>query len=134
MTERVSERDLVIKFRHAKYERDKMKEALKLAEDEYAKTESALIELLESNSAEASAKYDGLGYVRIMKPRLYANCKNEDQGRLFEYLRECDRTDLIKTAVPAQSLSSFVSECIDNGKQIPEYVSYYLKTSLRLID
>ena len=37
-------------------------------------TESRLIELLESNSAISTAKYEGLGYAQIQKPRLYASC------------------------------------------------------------
>lgn len=40
--------------------------------------------------------------------------------------------DLIKTTVLPQSLSSFTSECIENGDEIPECISYYLKPSLRL--
>ena len=87
---------------------------------------------MESNSAVATAKYEGIGYAQIQKPRLYASCKEENMERLFEFLKEQGREDLIKTTVLPQSLSSFTSECIETGAEVPEFVSYYLKPSIRL--
>ena len=129
---KTTERDLVAQFRRAKEKRDNLKDDLKAAQVEYDMTESRLIELLESNSAISTAKYEGLGYAQIQKPRLYASCKEENMERLFDFLREKAREDLIKTTVMPQTLSSFVKECIETGIEIPDYVSYYLKTSIRL--
>ena len=129
---KTTERDLVAQFRRAKEKRDNLKDDLKDAQAEYDMTESRLIELLESNSAISTAKYEGLGYAQIQKPRLYASCKEENMERLFDFLREKAREDLIKTTVMPQTLSSFVKECIETGIEIPDYVSYYLKTSIRL--
>ena len=125
------ERDLVLKFKCAKEKRDALKEELKQAQEEYEKTEFVLIEFLESNSAISTAKYEGLGYAQIQKPRLYASCKEENMQVLFNFLKELNREDLIKTTVLSQSLSSFTSECIENGVDIPECINYYLKPSLR---
>ena len=130
--EKAVERDLVLRFKSVKEKRDALKEELKQAQEEYEKTEFVLIEFLESNSAISTAKYEGLGYVQIQKPRLYANCKEENMQNLFDFLKDQGREDLIKTTVLPQSLSSFASECIENGIDIPEYVNYYLKPSLRL--
>ncbi len=130
--QKTTERDLVAQFRRAKENRDQIKDDLKEAQAEYDITESRLIEFLESNSAISTAKYEGLGYAQIQKPRLYASCKEGDMERLFEFLREQAREDLIKTTVMPQSLSNFVKECIEGGAEIPEYVSYYLKPSIRL--
>ncbi len=132
LDQRTTERDLVAQFRSAKEKRDHLKEDLKNAQAEYDMIESRLIEFLESNSAISTAKYEGLGYAQIQKPRLYASCKEEDMERLFEFLREQTREDLIKTTVMPQGLSNFVKECIESGIEIPEYVSYYLKPSIRL--
>ena len=129
---KTTERDLVVQFRRAKEKRDGIKDDLKDAQAEYDMTESRLIELLESNSAISTAKYEGLGYAQIQKPRLYASCKEENMERLFDFLREKAREDLIKTTVMPQTLSSFVKECIETGIEIPDYVSYYLKPSIRL--
>jgi len=130
--EKAIERDLVVNFKSAKGKRDSLKEELKQAQDEYEKTEFALIEFLEANSAVSTACYEGIGYAQIQKPRLYASCKEENMRTLFAFLKEQRREDLIKTTVLPQSLSSFTSECIENGLDVPECISYYLKPSVRL--
>lgn len=130
--EKATERNLVLQFKCAKEKRDALKEELRRAQEEYEKAEFAVIEFLESNSAISTAKYEGLGYAQIQKPRLYASCKEENMQALFKFLKELSREDLIKTTVLPQSLSSFTSECIENGVEIPEVISYYLKPSLRL--
>jgi len=130
--DKATERDLVLQFKCAKEKREALKEDLKQAQEEYEKTEFAVIEYLESNSAISTAKYEGLGYAQIQKPRLYASCKEDNLQELFDFLKDHGREDLIKTTVLPQSLSSFTSECIENGTEIPECISYYLKPSLRL--
>jgi len=130
--DKATERDLVLQFKCAKEKREALKDELKQAQEEYEKTEFAVIEYLESNSAISTAKYEGLGYAQIQKPRLYASCKEENIQELFDFLKDHGREDLIKTTVLPQSLSSFTSECIENGSEIPECISYYLKPSLRL--
>ena len=130
--EKATERDLVLQFKCAKEKRDALKEGLKQAQEEYEKIEFGLIEFLESNSAISTAKYEGIGYVQIQKPRLYASCKEENLQDLFDFLKDQGREDLIKTTVAPQSLSTFMSERIETGAEIPECVSYYLKPSVRL--
>ena len=130
--EKTTERDLVLRFKSAKEKRDALKEELKQAQEEYEKTEFVLIEFLESISAISTAKYEGIGYVQIQKPRLYASCREENIKALFAFLKEQGREDLIKTTVLPQSLSSFTSECIESGMEIPECITYYLKPSVRL--
>jgi len=130
--DKATERDLVLQFKCAKEKREALKDELKQAQEEYEMAEFAVIEYLESNSAVSTAKYEGLGYAQIQKPRLYASCKEENLQELFDFLKDQGREDLIKTTVLPQSLSSFTSECIENGDEIPECISYYLKPSLRL--
>ncbi len=130
--EKATERDLVLRFKLAREKRDQLKDDLKSAQEELDQTEFRLIEFLESHSAVSTAKYEGLGYAQIQKPRLYANCRQENMDELFEFLQAQNREDLIKTTVMPQSLSSFTSECIEQGIEIPEFITYYLKPSIRL--
>lgn len=130
--EKATERDLVLRFKRAKERRDDLKECLQNAQEEYEQAESRLIEFLEAHSAVSTARYEGLGYAQMQKPRLYASCRQENMDRLLSFLKEQQREDLIKTTVMPQSLSSFTSECIEQGVELPEFVTYYLKLSIRL--
>ena len=128
----MTEKDLLIQFTSVKKKRDDLKGALKDAQAEYDTSESQLIEYLESNSAIATAKYEGLGYAQMQKPRLYASCQGDKMNMLFAFLQKVGREDLIKTTVMPQTLSTFVKERIENGDELPEFINYYLKTSIRL--
>ncbi|GAG21648.1 unnamed protein product [marine sediment metagenome] len=129
-----TERDLVIQLKNALAAKREASKALKNIEEEYNKAESALIELLESRNAKASAKYEGVGSFTLVKPRLHANSKIEDSDRLFQFLRESNREDLIKTRVSPASLSSFVSELVEEGKKIPEeFISIHYTTRLLFV-
>ena len=127
-----NERELLCRFKCAKERRNQMKEALKQAQEEYEQVESQLIEFLETNSAISTAKYEGVGYAQIQKPRLYASCRQENMDNLFKFFEQHNREDLIKTTVMSQTLSSFTKECIEEGVEIPEFINYYLKPSIRL--
>ncbi|MCA9052147.1 MAG: hypothetical protein KDA89_25600 [Planctomycetaceae bacterium] len=127
-----AERDLLCRFKCAKERRDEIKAELSKAQEEYEQAESQLIEFLESVSAISTAKYSGIGYAQIQKPRLYASCRQENMERLFDFLKDVRREDLIKTTVMPQSLSSFTKECIEEGQEVPEFINYYLKPSVRL--
>ena len=130
--EKATERDLLFRFKLAREKRDRLKDDLKSAQEELDQSEFRLIEFLESHSAISTAKYEGLGYAQIQKPRLYANCRQENMDDLIEFLQTQNREDLIKTTVMPQSLSSFTSECIEQGIEVPEFITYYLKPSIRL--
>lgn len=130
--EKATERDLVLRFKLAKERRDDLKDCLQNAQEEYEKAESRLIEFLESHSAVSTAKYEGLGYAQMQKPRLYASCRQENMDELISFLKAQRREDLVKTTVMPQSLSSFTSECIEEGVELPEFITYYLKPSIRL--
>jgi len=132
MSEKDTERELLTRFKCARERREEVKAALDQAQEEYEKAESRLIEFLEANGAISTAKYEGIGYAQIQKPRLYASCRQEDMDRLFDFLKDQQREDLIKTTVMPQSLSSFTKECIEDGVEVPEFISYYLKPTVRL--
>jgi hypothetical protein len=127
-----TERELLSQFKCARKRREDVKAALDQAQEEYEKAESRLIEFLEANGAISTAKYEGMGYAQIQKPRLYASCRQENMDRLFDFLKEQQREDLIKTTVMPQSLSGFTKECIEGGVEVPEFINYYLKPTVRL--
>ena len=128
----LDERELIVQFKQAKERRDQLKEDLKNVQEEYDRAEYALIEFLESKSAISTAKYESLGYAQIQRPRIYASCRQEDMDKLFSFLKEKQREDLVKTTVMPQSLSNFTKECIEGGVEVPEFIKYYLKSSIRL--
>ena len=132
MPETLTERDLVVAYREARLAEEKAKEAFDAAKIECDKTEAALIELMDSNGATSTAKYDGVGYVTLGSPALYANCTKDNEERLFEFLRSQAREDLIKPTVNSRSLSVLVKEIIASGQSVPEFISYYLKPCARL--
>lgn len=126
------ERDLVARFRNCKAKLDLAKEQEALASAELTKAESALLEHLEAHQATSTATYEGLGYVKLQKPRLYASVAQENLPALIEHLRLEAREDLIKTTINPQSLSSYVSERIEQGLPAPVGVTYFLKPQLRI--
>ena len=128
----MNERDLLVAYSEAKKRRDDVKDALKDCQAVFDKAEAALIEHLVNTEATATATYDGIGYANMQKPRIYASFLKEDEDEVKKILIEKGREDLIKETISAPSLSAFVGELIENGKPIPEKISYYLKTSLRL--
>lgn len=127
----ITEFDLVVKFRDAKLKKEEADKAMELAQEEFDKAEFELIELLNARNATKTAEYEGVGHVTLLKPRLYASVLKENQDKLFAFLNEEGRSDLIKTMVSPQSLSGFVKEVVESGKGVPEYINYYLKSNAK---
>ena len=126
------ERSLVIKFKAAKETKAKAKEDAAIATKAYEEIEAELIEALDARGAEATARFEGIGYARAMKPKLYASFKKENEGDVFKFLIESDRSDLIKETVNASSLSSFVKDNIEAGEDVPDFITYYLKRTVNV--
>ncbi len=127
-----NERDLLVELKTAKQRLDDVKEAQKDLQAAYDKAETEMVEHLTANQAEATGKYDGIGYAKMSKPRIFASCLKENEDKLKTYLTEKGREDLIVERVSAPSLSAYVGELVETGKPIPEIITYYLKTSVRI--
>ena len=128
----MNERELLLVFKDKKQQLEAMKEAQKSVQKEYDAAETAMVEHLTSIGADSTASYDGVGYAKLAKPRLFASCLKENEESLKEYLKEKGRADLIKESVSAPSLSAFVNELVVDGKAIPEIITYYIKQSVRM--
>lgn len=122
---------LAVKFRDAKEKLEALKLQTSEAQQALDSAERQLIELLQEQGKDATARYEGFGYVSINKPRLYANCTKENLDQLLEFLHSQQREDLIQTVVYPQSLSTFTKELLEEGKEIPACISYYLKPTVR---
>jgi hypothetical protein len=131
-TQRMTERDLVAEFKSAYANKKAAEKALEDAEEKFDKAESAILELLEATGAETTARYEGLGYVRQMEPKLYASYAKENEEQVFRFAKSQKRDDIIKEMIHPGTLSSFVKELIEQGREIPEVISYYFKKKARL--
>ena len=127
-----SERDLLVEYKLAREHRDDIKSALADAQAVYDKAETAMVEFLIAKEANETATYDGVGYAKMMKPRVYASCVEANKPALWAHLEKVGRKDLIKETISPAALSSYVSEVIDAGKAPPECVSYYLKQTVKM--
>lgn len=128
---RIDERDLAFKFQAADKKVKDINTSLKIAKKELDEIETALIEYLDNETATATAKYDGLGYVRMNKPRPKASCKEENHEKLIEYLTQIERKDMIKNKF--NGLSEYVKGLLKEGKEVPECIGYYFVTTLTLV-
>jgi hypothetical protein len=132
MTETTTERDLLVKFREACIKEDEAERTFDAAKKERQDAEDALIESLQARNADATARYEGLGYARLSKPKLYASFKKEFEPQVFDFLKAEGRSDLIKETVHPSSLSGFVGEKVMAGDAMPPFITYYMKMSARI--
>lgn len=126
-----NEQALIVEFKEAKEKLDSLKEKLSEAQKQFDAVEAKIVEKLQTEGKESTARYEAIGWVSLSKPRIYANCTIENQQSLFKYLRSRKRGDMIKPTVNPSSLSSFVRELLDKGRTVPEFIGYYLKTGVR---
>lgn len=131
---KMSEFDLVKSVRDKRAKVAELNDLLKVLKQELNETEYKLIEALTAEGKESSARYEGVGFVSLSKPQLFASYLKENEETVFKFLQDSDRSDLIKPTVHAKSLSSYVSELIENGKEVPAYINYYLKPTLKLYE
>jgi len=127
-----NERDLVLRLKTYRTQRKELEAKLDELQRAENEAEQALLEHLESINASQTAKFDGIGYAMIPKPRLFASCPEENFGQLKHYLTNLNRLDLVKEKVMPSTLSSFVSEQIAEGKPIPDFINYYLKSTVKI--
>lgn len=127
----MTEMEMLIEYRNAKEALEKAKEAQTEAQLKFDRIEAQIVETLETTGKDATAKYAGIGYASLKKPTLYASCREEFKDQLFEFLKGQGMESLIKPTVNPRSLSSFISDVILDGKEVPEFISYYMKPGIR---
>ncbi len=128
----MSEKELVLKYREACDECDRFAKLLAAASAIKMGLESSLEELMDADDKTTTAEYEGVGKVVAANPQLYASVLAENREKLYDFLRGEDREDMIKTSVAGGSLSSLVKQMIQDGKELPAFITYYIKTGVRL--
>lgn len=128
---KMSEAELVRALQTKRQERDSMEESLKVLKEEVIELETQLIEALNAEGKDATARYEGIGYFSLSKPQLFASYKKENEEEVFQFVRDAGREDLIKPTIHSRSLSSYVSELVETGKKIPDCLTYYLKPMIK---
>ena len=126
----ITERELVLEYKLAKDDLERLEDESKKAKERFDQAQAKLVEELQTKGASKTAKYDGIGTISLMKPLVGARSTNEDA--LFEYLKQIGRDDLIKPTVHHKTLSSFVKEALEEGKDLPDFIEYWFKPSTRL--
>ena len=119
------EKELLTKWADIRARVEKLESELKIAEKEEAEAEAVLIEYMQEKQIKTTAKYSGLGFATLVEPKLYARCAEGAKEKLFGFLKEIGREDLIKPTVHPATLKSFVGEIVQTGEvSIPDFIEY----------
>lgn len=131
-TATINELDLLVRVKESRLKLKAAEEVEKLAQDEVDKAEADLIGFMTDKGIKSTAKYDGIGFASLEKPELFARCNKPEQEKLFAYLKDIGREDLIRPSVHHKSLSGYVGELLDGGQSIPEFIQYGFKQTLKI--
>ena len=119
------EKNLLTKWANLRASVERMGSELKIAEKEEAEAEAVLLEYMQEKQIKSTAKYSGLGFATLVEPKLYARCAEGAREKLFAFLKEIQREDLIKPTVHPATLKSFIGEVIQTGEvQVPDFIEY----------
>jgi len=105
---------------------------LKELRGQYDTLEAELIEYMNERDMRRTATFDGVGHATLERPRLYASVTEENKPAVFGWLNAIGRGDLIKETVHPSTLSTFVKEMQQEGKEVSDKISVYLKTKILL--
>lgn len=94
--------------------------------------EAELISLLDDEDRKRSGSFRGIGYVTLEKPSVkQAWIEVGKEEILFDFLRQIDREDLIKTSVHHSSLSALINQRMRDNLPVPPGAGYIIKERLR---
>ena len=126
----MTEKEALIEYRDARIIKEDLDIQFKEAQAVLDKKEAQLINLLLDKEARRTADYEGIGSVTLMEPKLHASYTKEYEPQVFEMVR-AKEPEIIKETIHWSSFSKFVSGLVDEGKEIPKFVSYYFKQGIR---
>lgn len=127
----MTEKELVEKYVSHRRLVEKLEEELKQEKQYLESTTQELIESMTARDAMTTAKYDGIGSVSLSKPRVFASYDKAVEDVVFDFIESVERAEIIKPTIHPASLSSFVSEMLEQGKAIPECITYYIKQGVK---
>lgn len=129
----MTEFDLVSRYFEIKDRIAAQEAVLQSLKNEQDRIEYELAEHLFDNRAERTAKYKDLGGVTMTKPDLFAYVRKDDEWKLFEWLKDQDMADVIKTKTDVHrgTLASLVKTYLIEGKEVPQFIQWSVKPKLR---
>ena len=126
------ERELVKALKEKREIVASLKAELRQKTEEMNAVEQELLSLLTAEDKEATAKYEGIGWASRVKPRVYANVTEDHKPEFFAWLKQNNLDMLIKPNVPPATISALVKDFLAEGKELPKFINYYLKESIRV--
>ena len=127
-----SERELLQNLIEARDVAARADQTAKEARELEERAEGELIRYMSDREVKATAKYEGIGFASLDEPKLFARCNKPEEAQLFQFIRDQGRADLIKEGVHHSSLSGFVKELMDAGKELPPFIAYGFKSTLKV--
>lgn len=128
----MDEKDIVAKLMALKEDMSVHDNKVKELRKEYDALEVQLIEYMNERDMRRTATFDGIGHATLERPRLYASVTEENKSEVFKWLHGIGRGDLIRETVHPSTLSTFVREMQENGKEVSDKISVFLKTKILL--
>jgi hypothetical protein len=128
----LTEMQLLSAYREASELCTKLNSDLETAKSDKARAGDELIKFLEDHGKDATAVYEGIGRAEISGSEVYASITEANRDKAFEEIKTLGRGDVIKETIHPKTLSTFVGELIQNGKKVPDGISYILKAKLSL--
>jgi hypothetical protein len=128
----MDEREQILRLKELRDAKTDLEAKLTDVKREYVRIESELVESLMADGKEATARYEDAGYCLLMQPKVRANVNKEFEDEFKSYLKSIGRDDIIKETIHPQTLCAFVKGALEDGQQLPDYVSYFLQPQMRL--
>jgi len=125
------EKELVLKFKEAQDNKERMTRIKAQAEKDYEIAKANLVDYMNSKGIKRTATYEGIGFVGLDEPRLRAYVEVANRERLMDWLRSIDRPDVIREDVHMGTLSVFVKEWMGLGKELPDYVTTTIQSTAK---
>ena len=109
-------------------EEEKHSAALKNTKEALEKHEYIMRLALERAGLKTATMQDGCSVSCVETPRCSVNKAKEDQ--FFQYLRDKGQGDMIRPYVPPQRISAYFRDLIEEGKEVPEFVSKFVQKTI----
>lgn len=117
-----SEKEMLVDYVNARKRYDELKSLASQAYTEVERATEKLLEYMEDIGTTSTAKYEGLGRVKVSKPILSVKFDEEHRKDLYDYLRREGLEDCIKESVHHATLSSIIRQKIQEGENVPEFI------------
>lgn len=120
-----TERKLLQEFADLKKRSEQAELIAKDLKNQLAVKEQIIVSMLIQKEAEATAKYEGLGFARLRKPEIKtAQYPKQHEEDFFNFVRGLGQGEIIKPTIHSATLRSFIKTCLEEGEDLPEYLYY----------